>query len=192
MKASKLKKGAILSETSFYKVIGHERNGNVKLQDDLGNDLTISPSYVENILSSADHFNSSEKLTMTQLAELFINSPRVAMTVAYFKQDKKKLVRDFKAEKAAKIKEIQEASLSTASSLLEDLIENPISRVIPGELRVMKGRHYGNVDDFGRISFTDMEKEKGDKPEHDARLRQVDPRTIQYIIVGGTKFEIKK
>lgn len=191
MKAAALQKGAILSETSFYTVRGVLPDGTVELTDDLGNDLKISSQYVESILNSADQFSREEKGSMTKLAELFINSPRVAMTVAYFKQDKKKLVKDFKAEKEAKIKEIQEASLSNASKLLEDLIENPISRIIPGELRVMKGRHYGKVDDLGRIAFTDMEQDKGSKSDYDARLRQVDPRTIQYVIVGGTKYTLK-
>jgi len=36
-----------------------------------------------------------------------------------------------------------------------------------------------------------MEQAKGSKPEYDERLRQVDPRTIQYVIVGGKKYTLK-
>jgi hypothetical protein len=41
-------------------------------------------------------------------------------------------------------------------------------------------------------SITDIEQAKGSKADYDARLRQVDPRTIQYVIVGGTKYTLKK
>ena len=55
----------------------------------------------------------------------------------------------------------------------------------------MKGRHYGNIDDLGRIHFIDMEVEKGDNPDYDGRSRQVDPRTIQYLIVNNVKYTLK-
>jgi hypothetical protein len=75
-------KGSILSETSFY-VVKSVNKDNVTVQDDLGNDINISNEYVEKVLNSADVFTTTEEKTMTQLAELFINNPRVAMTVAF-------------------------------------------------------------------------------------------------------------
>ena len=190
MKANQLKKGSILSETSFFVVKEVNSNG-ITVLDDFSNEITIGNEYVEKVLSSADLFDKEEKKTMTELADLFINSPRIAMTVAFFKKDTAKTKKAYDAEKQAKIDEISNAKVSDVPRLLSDLIENPISKVIPGELRVMKGRHYGHVDDLGRVNFVDMEQDKGSKPDFDARMRQVDPRTIQYIIVGGVKYSLK-
>lgn len=195
MNTKELKAGSILSETSFF-VVKKVNPTSIDVVDDLGNDLQIGMPYVEAVLNSADIFQKEEKKTMTELADLFINNPRVAMTVAFFKKDVAKTQKAYKAEKEAAIKKVQEASLANATALLEDLIDNPISKVIPGDLRIMKGRHYGFVDDLGRIHFFDMELPKEIKKnkageDYDTRKREVDPRTIQYIIVGGTKFSLK-
>lgn len=189
MKVGLLGKGSILSETSFF-VVKEVKKEAIIAVDDFGNEITIGNAYVEKVLSSADIFATEEKKTITELADLFISSPRVAMTVAYFKKDVVKTKKAYEAEKAAKILAIQNAKVSEVTGLLNDLIENPISKVIPGELRVMKGRHYGNIDDLGRMQFIDMEESKGDK-DHDSRLRQVDPRTLVHVIVGGVKYSLK-
>ena len=132
-----------------------------------------------------------ELILRFKLADILVNSPRIAMTVAYITKATEKTKKDFDAEKNAKIAEIQNASLKNASSLLSDLIENPITRAIPGKLRVMKGRHYGHVDDLGRVHFIDMELKKDATKDYDTRSRQVDPRTIQYLIVNKVKYTLK-
>lgn len=182
--------GSILSETSFYvvqKILGDK----VIVKDDFGHEITLSNRYVNEICISADSWETEEKKSMTELAEIFINSPRLAMTVAYITKPTEKLKRDYDAEKSAKIKEIQNASLSNAAKLLENLIDNPITREIPGKLRVMRGRHYGNPDNQGRIHFIDMELSRDASKDYDTRTRQVDPRTIQYIIVNKVKYTLK-
>lgn len=188
-KIKSLKKGGVLSETSFY-VVDKINKNDVILIDDNGQKIQISNEYVEKVLTSADYFVSTEKKTMTELAELFISNPRVAMTVCFVKKSTEKTKKAFEAEKNAKIEEIKSATLDKVSDLLSDLIENPISKVIPGEERVMKGRHYGSIDELGRVQFVDMELEKG-TGSSDARMRQVDPRTIQYLIINGVKYILK-
>lgn len=190
MKLANLKKGSILSETSFYKV-NKVTNSGIEVTDDFGNDITIGKAYVEMILNSAEVFSTEEKKTLTELQEIFVNNPRVAMEVGYYKKDEPKTKKAYEAEKAAAIKKVQDASLSTAAAILADLIDNPISKVIPGEFRIIRGRHYNSQHVSGRINFIDMELEKGDKADYDARVRQVDPRTIQHIIVGGVKYSLK-
>jgi len=189
MKIKQLAVGSILSEIQFYKVKELQKDC-VIVVDDNGNEVTIGDKYVEQVLTSADIFDKEEKKTMTELAELFINSPRIAMTVCFMKKDTAKTQKAYKAEVAAAINEVQSAPVSKVEGLLTKLIENPISKVIPGGERVMKGRHYGNVDDLGRVHFVDMELAKG-TGDTDIRLRQVDPRTIQYLIIGGIKYSLK-
>lgn len=190
MNIKDLKVGSILSETSFFKVTRVDADG-IGVIDDNGTSLNIGKGYAETVLNSADVYSKEEKKTMTELADILINNPRVAMTVAFFKKDVAKTQKAYKAEVAAAIKEVQEATVSKVEGILTNLIENPISKVIPGELRIMKGRHYGQVDDLGRVHFVDMEQAKGDKADSDARMRQIDPRTIMYITVGNTKYSLK-
>lgn len=182
--------GTILSETSFY-VVKRLEPGKVIVNDDFGNEITIGQPYVEQLLVSADHYASEEKKTMTELAEIFKASARIAMTVAYITKDTPKTKKDYEAEKSSKIDQIQRASLSTAAGLLESLIDNPISKVIPGKLRIMKGRHYGNMDDLGRVHFIDMEINRDTTKDYDTRSRQVDPRTIQYLVINKVKYILK-
>ncbi len=190
MQVNNLRVGSILSETSFFVVKSVEKD-HVKVTDDLGNKLEIGLPYVEAVLQSADLYDKEEYKTMTELADILINSPRIAMTVAFYKKDVAKTQKAYKAEVEAAIKEVQEATVSKVEGLLKNLIENPISKTIPGDLRIMKGRHYGQVDDLGRVHFVDMEQDKGTKADSDARMRQIDPRTIVYIIVSGTKYSLK-
>lgn len=187
--------GSILSETSFY-VIEDFRNDKIIVRDDLGNKITMGEPYVKQICTSADLYDSEEKKTMSELADIFINSPRIAMTVAFFKKDAEKTKTAYNKEVSDAILKVQNAKVSEVEGLLKSLIENPISRVIPGELRVMKGRHHGHVDELGRIHFVDMELPKDIKltkegVEYDTRKREVDPRTIQWLVVNKVKYSLK-
>ena len=183
--------GSILSETSFYVVKSLEKGGKVVVVDDYGHSINLSERYVKEITVSADQYDTEEKKTKTEMQEIFFASPRLAMTVAYITQSSEKPKKEYDAEKAAKIDEISRASLSTAAVLLGDLIDNPITREIPGKLRVMKGRHYGSQDTNGRVSFIDMEITRDASKDYDTRTRLMDPRTIQWMIVNKVKYTQK-
>lgn len=183
--------GDILSETSFFTVSKVQPNGDITVKDDLNNEVTISKQYAEQILHSANNYSKEEQKTLTELADILISHSRIAMTVCFIKKATAKTKKVFEAEKQAKIAEIQSTTLANAGKLLEDLIENPISKEIPGETRVIRGRHYGHIDDLGRVHFVDMEIPKTTN-EGTERMRQIDPRTIQYIIVNNTKYNLKK
>ena len=53
-----------------------------------------------------------------------------------------------------------------------------------GDERTMIGRHQGVQDDFGRLQFTDMEATG-------SPLKQVDPRTVEWSIIGNVKYVLK-
>jgi len=187
--------GSILSETSFY-VVDKVENGKVFVKDDLGNSITLGDKYVNQICVSADSWTSEEKKSMTELAEIFINSPRIAMTVAFFKKDVEKTKTAYNKEVSDAILRVQNAKVSEVEGLLKSLIENPISKSTPGGLRVMKGRHHGHIDELGRVHFIDMELDNIKKPatdgsSYDTRKREVDPRTIQWLIVNKVKYILK-
>lgn len=189
-KFNKLNKGSILSESQYYtveKIVGDK----VQLINDNNENIVVDKDYVESCLISADQFEKEESKTMTELAELFINSPRIAMTVAFYKKDVEKTKKVYDAEKKAYSDKVANAKMSDIPGLVDNLIENPITKFIPGELRVMQGRHYGKIDELGRISFIDMEI-KQVAGNHDIRLRNVDPRTITFLIIAGVRYSLKK
>jgi hypothetical protein len=193
MKANQLSKGAILSESSFFTVKEVQTKAIIAV-DDYGHELTISSEYVEQVMHSADLYNSTEQKNMTELAEIFINSPRVAQTVCFITKPKDKLKRDYEAEVQTAIDSVTNAKVADVPKLLLNLIENPISTTIPGEARIMRGRHYGQKEKegLGRIDFIDMEIPKDSSKSYENRIRQVDPKTIQWLIVNDIKYVLKK
>jgi len=178
---SKLKVGAILSETSYYVVTKVEKEGIEAASH--GQTVGLGKAYVEQILSSADQYLTEESMSQTDIINIILANPRTACSIYFKKQDEKKKVGDFKAEKAAKIAQIQNAKVSEVEKLLSDLIDNPIVPTIPGAMRLIKGYHNGTQDERGRIQFIDME----DK----AIIKGVDGRTVEFAIVNNVKY-IKK
>ncbi len=181
--------GSVLSESSFFTVKEIKKDC-IVATDDHGTEVSIGNPYVEKVLVAADFFDKEEKKTMTELSELFIGSPRIAMSVCYIKKDVDKTKKAYNAEVQDAIDRVQNAKVSDVPGLLKDLIENPIAKSTPGGLRTMKGRHHGYVDNLGRVHFVDMEQPKSSGIA-DTRMRQVDPRTIQWVIIDGVKYSLK-
>lgn len=176
-----LKEGHSLSETQYYKVakISGDR---VQLKTDSGENIVVDKAYVESFLTSADQFTETTKVTRTELAEMLISNPNVVMTVNFNKQVKE----------ADVAKEIQEAYENSTPKEFATKMKKAIKAGLNGEQRTMVGRHSGNRDDFGRVHFVDMNIDKDPaKPAYDSRMRLVDPRTINWLILRGTRYEAK-
>ena len=180
-----LKKGEVLSETQYYKVVKIAGN-KVQLVNDNGENIVVDSGYVNNCLSSSVQFEDTQKITRTELAELFINSARTAVTVNFNckvkEADVKKALHALYANKGGKI-------LSEAD--YKKKVNAEVKKAISGEERTMIGRHYGSQDDFGRIKFIDMNAARDKSKSYDTRHRLVDPRTINWIIVGNVKYVAK-
>ena len=180
MKFNKLKKDDICSETQFYtvsKIVGDK----VQLRNDSGTDIVVDNKYAEACLNSADQFTSEEKITMTEAAAKFIASTGVAITVNFNKQVKE----------ADVVKEIMEAYSSSTPKEIESKVKKSIKSALTGIERVMRGRHYGSMNELGRIQFIDMEEPRDSAKDYDPRMRLVDPRTINWFICRGVKYVVK-
>jgi len=181
-----LKVGEKLSETQYYsvvKIVGDK----VQLKADNGEDIVLNKGYVENLLTSSTQFEREEAITKTDAAALFLASPGVVMTVNFNTQVKEKdaieQLRDIYPNKGGKM---------TSEADYTKKVKEIISSVITGKERTMVGRHYGSQNEFGRVSFIDMEVDKDpSKPDYDSRTRQVDPRTINWMIIRSVKYKIK-
>lgn len=174
-----LKDGEVLSETQFYKVT--KKAGNkVQLVNDLGENIVVDDKYVESCLTSANQFKSTSSVNKTDMANLFISNPGVAMTVNFNKQVKETDV----------VAELMKAYETSTPSTISSVFKKTVKRALEGEERSMVGRHFGEMSELGRVQFVDMEAPKATSG-YDARLRQVDPRTINWLIVKGVKYTVK-
>jgi hypothetical protein len=178
-KFNKLVKGEILSESQFYKVLDM-KGSRVQLENDLGEKIVVDSDYVDKCLQSATQFSSEEKITRTQAAETFLQNSFQAITVCFNKKVKDSEV----------VTELLETFENSTPKDLPKSVKASVKKALQGEERVMSGRHFGATDDFGRVYFIDMNEDKG-TGDYDGRQRLVDPRTINWFIVDGTKYVTK-
>lgn len=182
---NKLKVGSRLSETQYYRVEKVQGN-QVQLVNDFGHPVVVDNTYVEKCLISADQFETEKTMSKTDVANLFLASTNIALTVNYNKKVNEKDVKDqlnkLYPNKGGKI--LSEADYQKAVSQV-------ISSALVGEERTMVGRHYGSQDEFGRIRFIDMEQKLDSTEDYDTRQRLVDPRTINWLILKGVKYIVK-
>ena len=140
-KFKELKVGNILGESQYYlveKIVGNE----VQLKSETGDPIVVSKDYVEKFLLSGDQFESTEEMNKTKLAETFILNSRVPMTVAFLKADTSKAKKAYKEELAAMAETVKNNFMAKGISAIEEALANPVLDYIPGELRIMRGRHY--------------------------------------------------
>ena len=175
-----LKENQKLSEVQFYTVKKIKGN-QVQLENDLGENIVVDNKYVETCLTSAHEVVKEEKMSRTELAQLFLNSQNVAFTVCFNKQVKQEDV----------MKEIMEAYGNSTPKEFDTKLKKAVKTALNGEERILTGKHSGSVDEFGRIHVTDLEIAKDAAKTYDVRQRLVDPRTIQWVIVRGVKYIAK-
>lgn len=175
-----LKPGTALSEAQFYtveKIVGDK----VQLQTETGGHVVVDKPYVENYLTSADQYSETKTISRTEAAAILLANPGVVMTVCFNKQVKETDV----------IKEIMTAYEGATPKAMETAVKKAVKKALTGEERVMVGRHFGELNDLGRINFIDMEVPKEAGKAYDTRIRQMDPRTINWMICRGTKYVVK-
>ena len=193
MKVTDLKQGSVLSEMAFYVFESYDRStGLATLKNDDGQKIQIGSDYVEQLLESADYFEKEEELSQTDLIIKFAESRRTAMTANFIKKGAEKAPTKFKKEVKDAVEKVKNAKVSEVEKILTEYLTNPIEKFVPGEERTARGRHYGVPNEHGRYPFIDMGKDRGTNPAHDGRTIQVDPRTLQWIIVDKVKYKLKK
>lgn len=176
----KLKEGEILSEQQFY-VVAKKTGTQVQLTNDHGENIVVDAKYVDQCLTSAAQAISEEKLTRTELAAKFLANPNIAMSMSFNK----------KVKEVDLVAEIMTSYEGSTPSAFKTGLKKTIKKGMSGEERIIEGRHYGEMNEFGRVNFVDMKQTKKDGAAYDTRLRQVDPRTINWMILKGIKYTVK-
>lgn len=184
---SNLTKSTKLSETQFYSV-KQILTDKVVVTNDFGQEIELSKPYVEKLLISSDQVTDTKQMSRSDLINLFLTSINVICTVNYNKKVDEKEVQ----------KQLCALYPNTGGKILsksdfEKAIKKHLAGALTGEERTMVGRHYGRTDEFGRVKFIDMEAEGGydETKDYDSRTRLVDPRTLNWLILRGVKYEVK-
>jgi hypothetical protein len=172
--------GKHFSETQYYTLVSN-KNGAAVLKTDDGQDVEIGKEYIEQCLVSADEFKTQKTVTRTEAANIFQSNPLIAMTVNF----------NTKVKEVDVLKEVMDAVGSASIKNIEGAVKSAIKKAINGEERTIVGRHYGELNEFGRMNFIDMEAQKDTTKNYDTRFRQVDPRTINWLIIKGVKYNVK-
>lgn len=177
---SKLKAGEVLSEQQFYtvkKVVGNK----VQLENDNKENIVVTSDYAESCLTSAIQYKDEKPVSKTEAAQIFLSHSGTAITVNFNKQVKE----------ADVVSEIMTTYQGSTPKDFEKALKKSIKGALEGTERTMVGRHYGELNELGRVQFIDMEEAKASGKDYDSRLRQVDPRSINWFVSRGTKYIVK-
>lgn len=184
--SSKLKTGDIIQLIQYSEVRGCNGHTATVQPDDSDNTIEYRGILDKDYIKSADHFDEEVKVTKTELEEIFKMNPRTVMTVTFYKQAKEKDVVD----KLEGLYANQGGHIISKDEYLK-ACKAIAKEVTLGELRTARGRHELNYGVGGRLYFIDMDKERNPDKDYDTRIIQVDPRTLQSIIVNNKKYILK-
>lgn len=120
-----------------------------------------------------------------------IHSSQV-FTVAFYKQDKKKTKKDYQNEldnqlldainKITAAQKGKRGVANVAGEVIKEIQKNPISDVIPGELREMRGykAQFSSITGFYDVYDMDIND-----------LRKVNVNEIQWLVIDNTKYIVE-
>lgn len=168
-----LKKGDFLSETQYYRVID-KKIGEILVSNERGFEFSIGKEIVEEGLLSAGQFTDEIVVSRTEIVTLLEEAKDRVFTVNFNKLPSEKSIINC-------LKGVTVADLSNDKSL-----KKLAKQLLIGENRTLIGHLDRTEPKLGRSSVTDLEIPIG---EH--RQRLVDHRTIQWLIIDGTKYIVK-
>jgi hypothetical protein len=194
----------VLSEVSHYKVVGINADDSIRVvHTESGDVVNIGRTYVQNYIKSGDNFVEEVKVTKEDkkdgtlgIRSIFegIHSGQV-FTVCFKKQDKPKSTKQFNAEvneivakvceEIDQVKSSKKGVAEWAKRTISALMKNPISKVVEGEDRVLRGYKIQFESRDGRYDCVDMDIVKTDK---ESGIRPVNINQIKWLIYNGVKY----
>lgn len=135
--------------------------------------MHVSVDILEN-MDSADHFEKEVPSTMTQLAEILEGASDTIFQVQFHKKPNEQSV-------------VQSLSTTTAAALKDKAVQQALVKsIVDGELCHMTCHLVEAENMLGRSTVIDL------NTKSDNKFRQVDHRTIEFIIIRNVKYSLKK
>lgn len=176
----KLIVGDYLSEVQYYKVIKINPK-TVVLVDDKGKESFVDKELIALGMHSASQYMSEKVVTRTEIKEILEKAGNNVFTVNFNKQVKEKEVKD-KLLNAIKDEEGNPLSFEEMEKGLKKLSKH----LMEGEQRTLIGHLYSIEPEMGRSQVVDLEIPRGTY-----RIRLVDHRTINWLILKNVKYVVK-
>ena len=199
-----IKQGAILSESSHYRVTNILGSSIILEHFESKNEVSIDKEYLHNFCNTADSYITEIKITkedkkdgtagIRSIWENIYNNK--VFTVCFKKQGKAKsqkklneeidyLVKQFSAD-IDKVKANKKGVAERAKKLITELIREPILPYEEGEDRVLRGYKIQFESRDGKYQCIDMDIEN---PENNVRL--VNINTIKWLIIDNIKYIVQ-
>lgn len=186
LNSEQLVTGSRLSEMQFYTVVDPHATDSrgrrvVKVKNESGMELYITPDIVDNCMWSSDQFETTEKVSRTRLAEIFSQAHGAVFTANF----NKKVDKD---ELETRIKEIVKARPGgqvESHRAFEARFDAAVPDLTRGQERTLTG-YLISSDNMGRSKVIDLAIEGKNN------IRQVDHRTLNWVIYKGVKYVVKK
>lgn len=203
---NKIKVGDVFSEESHYKVVAVRRDVVDFAHFEGDRVVTISKDYIAGLLSTCDQFSETKEVTREDkkdgtpgIRTIFENiKSSEVFTVVFKKQDKAKTKKQLNEEREAQRAEAiamidkakkQKKSMAEAYKIaLEFIQDNPITNVIEGETRTLRGFKLQFISRDGKYRCLDMDIERTDRETGE---RLVNINTIEQLIYNGVKYIVK-
>ncbi len=176
---SDLEIGNFLSETQYYKIVS--KNGaEIKVENERGFKFSIGKDIVEEGIYSAHQYNKEIQLTRKELIEKFAKVGDTVFTVCFNKQPTANAINEA----------IESANKGKILAIKE--LKKIVKDAYKGEERILTGYLIKTETGFGRSTVIDLEADRGDNTDWDGRIRQVDHRTLNWLIFKNVKYIVKK
>lgn len=162
----KLEVGDFFSRLSYgqiTRIVGHS----VHVKNSEGREWSIDDELVAAEFSIAGQYEQVLKVTQTEMIEFLLANRRTAMTVNFNKKPDE-----------GDIAKVLAAGQGTQT---DRAWKSKVKLALEGEERTAIGYHEGNLDERGRLRFY----------EHGTGMRLVDPRSLNWLVVGRARYEIK-
>lgn len=171
----KLKGGDKLSRISYVTVIDTDYNS-VQVKNEEGLIWDITKDIVAKECYSANQFNEEREVSRTELIEIFNNVGNAVFTVNF---DKLPTAEDF-----LKLTRGEEGVIRSFKDMEKDF------KKLKGENRTLVGYLVKPENGFGRSLVIDLEADTT-KESKAPKFRQVDHRSLNWLICKNTKYIVK-
>ncbi len=177
----KFQKGDILSRTSY--MIIESTGTTSKVRNDKNLSWNIGNDILENESTSANYIEKTEQVSRTKICEILENSNGAVFTVNFNKQADTK-----------NVKTTLEALYPNKGKIAsKDEFDKEVKAILKslnvGEERTLTGYLLSTKQEFGRYLVKDLEIVFNDNTAH--AERQVDSKTINWLIFNKIKYEVK-
>ena len=176
----KLKVGDYLSETQYYKIL-KINSKTVALINEKGIKYNFEKELIVEAMHSASLYEIEKKVNRTEINEILQQAGNNIFTVNFHKQVKEK---DIKEKLVDTIKD-EDGNLLNSEDI-EKKLKKISKELTKGEERTLIGYLVELNSQMGRSLVIDMEI----APEQN-RIRQIDHRTINWLILNNTKYIVK-